>query len=349
MRIAPFFGFACLLAAPSALATPAAPADIPAEPAAPPESETLDYDHAFDRRMTLPVVVDGQGPFRFVVDTGAERTVIARELAETLDLAASEDVMLTSVFDVQQVPTVIVPELGFGRRTVNGIQAPALERRNLGAEGVLGIDTLQDQHVMLDFDRQEITIAPSRYVNDRPNDGTIVVRARTRLGRMVVADARIDGTRIHAIVDTGSTVSIGNSALRERLVERGRMDPAQSLEVTAVTGTRMRINFTIAERVRIGGVDLESLPIAFVDSELFRELDLLDRPAMLLGINALRAFDRVSIDFASHQLRLELPSLEDEGNRNFVHAEPEGPLNAIPQLRPVTSLASAGLSMGGEQ
>lgn len=290
-------------------------ADPPAETA---ESESVGYNQMFDDRMTVPVSIGSGGPYRFIIDTGSERTVISRELADLLLLAASDDIMLSSVLDVQQVPTVIIPDLGLGRRTMDEIQAPALARRNLGAAGVLGIDALEDHQVVIDFGREEMTLTRSCYADRETTDqNIIIVRGRTRLGRLVLADVRIDGTRITAIVDTGSSFSIGNMALRDRLVQRGRMDPAQSVRVTAVTGTSMEINYTIADHVQIGRIELSSLPIAFADSELFRQLDLEDRPAMLLGMNALRAFDRVSIDFGNRALRLEIPSRSDPAVRQL--------------------------------
>ena len=39
-------------------------------------------------RMTVDVSVSDKGPYRFLVDTGAERTVISRQLAQLLQLEA---------------------------------------------------------------------------------------------------------------------------------------------------------------------------------------------------------------------------------------------------------------------
>ncbi|NNC71909.1 MAG: hypothetical protein HKN78_03430 [Sphingomonadaceae bacterium] len=337
MGFARAIGLACLLAT----AAPAV-ADAPlVDPAPDPsETETFGYDEARDDRMTIAVSIGGDGPYRFIIDTGSERTVISRELADSLALVASDDVMLSSVLDIRRVPTVVIPELGFGRQTMEEVQAPALARRNIGAHGVLGIDALEDHQVVLDFGQREMTLTRSRYSDRRSSDNNvIVVRGRTRLGRLVLADARIDGTRILAIVDTGSSFSIGNMALRDRLVRRGRIDPAQSINVTAITGTSMDINYTLADRVQIGRIELRDLPIAFAESELFRQLDLVDRPAMLLGMNALRAFDRVSIDFGNRALRLEIPLRGRPADRQLAWSVPD-----VSE----TSLESASVDIGGE-
>ncbi len=284
-------------------------ASTPSAEELPPEGESIETDRQRDNRLTIPVSIDGQGPYRFIVDTGSERTVISRELAERLALDPSDDVWLTTVVDVAQVPTVIIPRLDLGRRSVDTIQAPALAQQNLGAEGMIGVDALEDQQVVLDFARGEMTISDAATEEQRQEDeNLIVVTAHSRFGRLVLADVRFEGTRVMAIIDTGSSVSIGNIALRDRLVRRGRLDPENQLNVIAVTGATMAVNYTVTDRLSIDDIMMTGLPVAFADIELFRSLDLVDRPAMLLGMNALRSFERVTINFADRQIRFRLPT-----------------------------------------
>ena len=120
----------------------------------------LGYEHA-DDRMTVPVSIDGRGPYQFVVDTGAERTVIAQELANTLDLGQGRRTRLHSMSEVSDIRTVLIQALEVGGKTVQDIHAPALARRFLGAEGMLGVDSLKAQRVSFDFVRQQMTITPS--------------------------------------------------------------------------------------------------------------------------------------------------------------------------------------------
>lgn len=269
-----------------------------------PQQETIDYSHDLAQRMTVPVSVGGRGPFRFVVDTGAERTVISRELAHTLQLDAGRAITLSSLADVRQVPSVFIPQLEVGQRTVAAIRAPALAERNIGAQGILGIDSLQNQRVVIDFGRRELRLTRSHIEQERWPSDTVVVRAQTRLGRMVLTDVRIDGQRVTAIVDTGSPITIGNSLLRDRLVRGGRIDPNQMMELTSVTGASLQVNWAHTRRLRIGTAQIHDLPVAFADAQLFRQLGLADRPAILLGMDVLQLFDRVMIDFATRRLQL---------------------------------------------
>jgi predicted aspartyl protease len=272
------------------------------------QAETIAYAPDPANRMTVEVNIDGQGPYRFVVDTGAERTVISRELAQSLGLHPGGGISLASVSQVTRVPSVMIPELEIGRRTLPTIHAPALAQRNLGAQGMLGVDSLRSQRVIFDFANRELTLSASHIEDDRAPPGEIVVRGRTRLGRMVLTNASIDGQRVTVIVDTGSQVTIGNSALRRRLARGNRMGETRHLSLTGVTGDQVIAEYVVVNRLRMGGVHMQDPPIAFADVELFRHLNVANRPAILLGMDALRLFDRVSIDFANRRVRLVPPT-----------------------------------------
>lgn len=271
-------------------------------------AETIGYAPDAWERMTVAVNVAGRGPYRFIVDTGAERTVISSELAASLGLDSGGDVTLASVSQISRVPSVIISELGVGRRTLTGIQAPALAERNIGAQGMLGVDSLSSQRVTFDFVRRELTLSSSHIDDDRFAPGEIVVRGRSRLGRLLLTNAYLDGQRITVIVDTGSQITIGNAALRGRLERARRLGEVRPLALTGVTGDTVPAEYTVARRLHVGGVHIDDLPIAFSEVRLFQLLGLENRPAILLGMDALRLFDRVSIDFANRRVRLAPPT-----------------------------------------
>lgn len=267
-------------------------------------AETLGLEADNSARMTVPVSIDGNGPYGFIVDTGAERTVIARELAQRLELDAGSTAILYSMTEASRIQTVVIPALDVGRRTISDIHAPALSRVNIGADGLLGVDSLQEQRVEFDFVNNEMTISPSRRNEPRWPSDTIVVTARNRYGHLMLVDASFDGTPIYVIVDTGSQVTVGNNALRERLQARRRLGALHPIRLISVTGGVLDAQYGVARRVRIGGADIRNLPVAFAEVEPFRQLDLQDHPAILLGMDALQLFDRASLDFPNRRVRL---------------------------------------------
>jgi predicted aspartyl protease len=299
-----------------------------APPPAEPTAETLGYVPDNTLRMTVPVSIGGQGPYRFIVDTGAERTVIAKELARDLDLDAGQTATVHSMTEVSRIATVVLPGLRVGSRTVNGIHAPALSQSHLGAAGMLGVDSLRSQRVVFDFKRQELTVSPSSRRQERWPSGDIVVVGRRLFGHLVLIDAAVDGVKVWVIIDTGSQVTVGNSALRTVLERRGRLGPTGRIGLTSITGGTMEADYGVAQQVRIGEIDIRNLPVAFADVHPFRKLKLTDRPALLLGMDALTLFDRVSVDFANRRVRVLLDdsSRLDAGTRLAARARRQAPL-----------------------
>ena len=288
----------------------AALSQAPEPAAAPPAAgtgEVIDWDLNRSDRMTVPITIGGRGPYRFIVDTGSERTVVSRELAEQLRLEPGATVRMFSMTEVSRVPTAIVPRLRLGRRTVDDIQAPLLAQQTLGADGLIGVDSLVSQRVDLDFRTNEMTVTPSRRREALWDGDSITVTGRSRFGRLILVDASLDGERVYVIVDTGAQVSIANEALRRRLQRRGRLGPTVPLQLMSVTGGTMVVDYGVARRVRLGSAEIRDLPIGFADAEPFRKLELLDRPAILLGMDALQLFERVSLDFATRRVRLQMP------------------------------------------
>ncbi|HET9427238.1 MAG TPA: retropepsin-like aspartic protease [Allosphingosinicella sp.] len=300
--------FAAVAALASGLAAAQAPVQEETRPtaAAPAAetSETLGFTSDESRRMTVAVDIDGRGPYPFIVDTGAERTVVSLELAEALGLPSLGDVTLATVANVRRVPSVQIESMRVGRRTLNDIRAPALDRADMGAMGMLGVDSLRSQRVDFDFQRQELTLSNSHIDDDNWPRDTIVITGRTRLGRLILTDATVDGQRVRVIIDTGSQQTVGNMELRRRLQARGRLGQIGVMELIGVTGDRVSAEYAVTRRLRLGGLHVNDMPIAFADFQLFSHLGLEQRPAILLGMDALRLFGRVSIDFANRRVRL---------------------------------------------
>ena len=278
-----------------------------------PDSLALTNDQA--ERMTVMVSVAGQGPFAFLVDTGSERTAISRQLATRLGLRVGVPVRVHSTLGSEMVETVNIPQLGVGKQALSVINAPTFEAQHIGASGILGIDSLRSQRVVFDFKAREMQIAPSPRSDVVVDKDVIVVRGRLRSGRLILTNVRLDGVSIAAIIDTGSQMSIGNGPLLRRMQRlrgaRGeRADIGASARralIEAVTGQVGQVDVAAVRRLDLGGADLTDFTIAFSNARIFRELGYADKPAILLGIDALRAFDKVSIDFAQKKVRFVLP------------------------------------------
>lgn len=284
------------------------PAGLYARPAAEvPMAENAVEEAALARdryeRMTVPVTIDGSvRPYRFLIDTGAQATVVTHRIVEDLGLPRRGRALLVAMGSSEMVDTVEVDRLEFANRTVSGLIAPLLHARNVGADGILGLDSLQDLRVLIDFREERMLVADA----DRPGSNSgfeIVVRARRKLGQMVITDARVDNIRVSVVIDTGAQNTVGNLALLRKL--RSRSDAVVSS--IDVHGAEVLGALAFARNMEIGGLTLGNVPIGFVESPIFAVLGLADRPAVVLGIANLRVFDRVAIDFASRRILFDLP------------------------------------------
>jgi predicted aspartyl protease len=253
-------------------------------------------------RMTVPVMIEGEGPFRFMIDTGAQATVVTRGLRERLKFRSLGQATLVGMAATKQVELVQLDGLEFAARVFDAIHAPMLEEAHIGADGILGLDSLQDLRVLIDFRKQSIAVDDARALGG--NRGyEIVVRARRKLGRLIITDALVDGVRTSVIIDTGAQGSMGNLALQRRLRSRRGAD----VTTTDVTGSTITSPLGFARSVEIGSMRLSDLPIAYADAPAFAALGLSAKPAMVLGMGDLRAFDRVAIDFADRTVLFDLP------------------------------------------
>jgi predicted aspartyl protease len=281
--------------------------------AGPPEIDrtTTTQDIAFkiDRhdRMTVPVRLGGRGPYRFLVDTGADRTAVSTAIAAELGLTSGPVAMLHSVTGITEVRTANVPQLELTYNRVRSVEAPLLDRRHMGADGILGVDSLRSQRVLFDFRTRLISIVPSARRVEREDKDAIVVRGRLKRGHLIVTRANANGVPITVVLDTGSEMTMGNAALRARLEAKKRLGVGERIEMMSVTGRLLVGEAFFLKHVEIGDVVLKNLVVMFSDAPIFRSLNLENRPAALFGMNAMRAFDRVSIDFARKQLRMVVP------------------------------------------
>lgn len=271
------------------------------------QSEDVGFKNDQTDRMTVPVHVSGAGPFQFLVDTGADHTAISKEIAGKLGLARGEGASVHTVAGVSSVTTADVPDLELTRKPVSVRDAPVLDAAAMGADGILGVDSLRSQRIEFDFEGKTMSIVPSAVREGKDEPGTIVVTAARKNGRLLFTDARANGRDLTVVIDTGAELSIGNDALRQQLLRNDLVDTAQKVQLQAVTGEMISGDYMFVRELEIGGVTIKNLAIVFADAHTFHKLNLDRRPALLLGMNAIRAFKKVSIDFASRKFRVVLP------------------------------------------
>jgi predicted aspartyl protease len=257
-------------------------------------------------RMFVLVHVNGHGPFRFLVDSGADRSVVGQGLADELALPPGRAVKLRGMAGPSRVGTVHLDSLTLGTSVIPDIAAPALPERFLGGQGIVGIDALVDQRLMLDFDKKTITVQDARKPEAVSGGDEIVVVARRRNGQLILTAATVGGVPIYAVIDTGSEITMGNLALRARVFGSRRAPVPRTVVLTSVTGATLTADVAALPNIKIGGLDLAGVNVAFADAPPFRLFGLDKVPALLIGTDVLEAFRRVALDFRGRRVRFTL-------------------------------------------
>ncbi|MBL8545806.1 MAG: aspartyl protease family protein [Hyphomonadaceae bacterium] len=269
-------------------------------------------------RVVAPVMVNGQGPFRFIVDTGANRSVLSQALADSLGLLPEGTGEVHSVHGVVTAPMTRVNSLQYGNLSLNAQSLPVLHGPMFAGEGgLLGVDGMRGRRLKLDFVRNCIEIIPSRGASRLR--GWVRIEGRLRFGHLVVVRGTINGIDTNLLIDTGSDTSLANNALREAIGARIRnrtVGPLGSIAYTA--GDPIFLNDSIfMPRMYFGGLEVRNIRAYVGDFHIFELWGLNDEPTLLVGMDLLSQSRGIAIDYATavvfFRTREEYPSIR------FIH------------------------------
>lgn len=263
-------------------------------------------------RMAVPVQIGGQGPFHFVIDTGATRTTLSRELAERLNLPPGPEVVVHGVVSAERAGTVVVPRLDFASSRMPNLIAPVFPRARLGVDGLLGVDVLGDYRLVFDMAAERVSLLRSprtAYIQRMDVDISRINRANElrghrEFGQLTVTDVAADGVDVTAFIDSGAQHSIGNMALFNSLAVRrpGMREQVWETPIIGVTGQITTGRLAYLRAVRLGSSQVQDLPVLFADLHAFRVWRLTETPALLMGADVLGMFRSVTIDYG--QMRM---------------------------------------------
>jgi predicted aspartyl protease len=256
-------------------------------------------------RIWAPVMIDGKGPFRLVLDTGASHSAVTAQTASQLGPSRERPGAgaLTGFTGSAIVPMLHADSLEVGDIEIGPTELAVLQDVFGGADGVLGVAGLGDRRIVADFVHDELSIAHSRTdVSDR-SMRTVPLRL-TRAG-LLVADIRVGKVRTQAIIDTGAQGSVGNLALRDALLEGAHHGPARE-EIVGVTLDVQTGEGLSAPTINFGSFAVSGMHVTFGDMYLFEHWKLTGEPTLTLGMDVLGSFDLLVIDYDRREMQVRL-------------------------------------------
>lgn len=116
--------------------------------------------------LMVPVHLNGRGPYRFVLDTGATMTCVDEGLARELDLPEARGQVGVGMGIGQEAGAlrlVSLDSLRVGAATAESLSACALDLEQFQAvglpvEGLLGLNFLREFRITLDFRTERLTL-----------------------------------------------------------------------------------------------------------------------------------------------------------------------------------------------
>jgi predicted aspartyl protease len=255
-------------------------------------------------RVVAPVMVDGQGPFRFVIDTGASRSSVGPSLVQALGLTMGKapSLQLEGITGSAPVSAVTIDRLRAGSLSIQHTPMPVLWAPVMaGADGILGLAGLTDQTLLVDFEHNRVVLG----TNLDPSVRFHYSRVHTEVvdGGLMTAVAYVGDVRVLAIIDTGSERTLGNPALQKAL--RVRNDPGQLEPVTSVLGATRQVEagrIVAAPTIVIGPLRVEGVDLIYGDFHIFKLWKLDRTPAIILGMDVLGTVNALGFDFRHHEL-----------------------------------------------
>jgi len=256
-------------------------------------------------RIWAPVLIDGKGPYRLVLDTGANRSAITAHTAQLMGVLPSGDgsTVVTGFTGSARVPTIHVDHMEVGELLLGPTVLPILSDVFGGAQGVLGIEGLTGMRVYADFGRDRLVI--SRSHGEPARRDFTVVPLRLIRGGLLVADVHVGSVRAKAIVDTGAQGTIGNLMLRDALMRHPPRNVAHQDVIGVTLDVQGGDNIPMPD-IDFGHLTIRGVRVTFGDMYLFQHWKLTDEPTLTLGMDLLGSFDVLIIDYSRHELQIRL-------------------------------------------
>ena len=232
----------------------------------PDDTQAVRFDVDEDGAVAVAAMVNGAGPFRFLVDTGSSHTAVGDALARRLGLQAVAKAEIMSATGHSMRPVVRLGRTAVGAAAREGILASVLPSAELGrlggdVDGVLGQDFLGDFDYTLDYLHGRLTWTadgetsePAARLTLAPEGGRFLATLPQGAGRGVVR--LVPDTGSAALVIFGQGPGGGGGALR--------LLPASGQARLRGVAGETTVERAFVQALRVGGLVMNNEPAVVI-------------------------------------------------------------------------------------
>lgn len=258
------------------------------------------------RLPTVDVMLNGKGPFRFVIDSGAGFVVVSEDVARTLKLrrvaagGTSRGVSGTGRFSIVYG---VLDKLALGQMSMDSV--PTYIRKihetsqRAKVDGYIGLSVLSHFRIAVDYERRVLELRPADEPGQPIAEGDVEIPYRMTNGGMMSVRADI-GTEValNFIVDTGASSTVVSSRAFERYNLAAKQHKGVAVRVVGAGGVTDNVPVVVLDRLQLqGGGRLHEFVRAIVlDLDPVNETAGFEQSG-IMGSDMLRFF-RVEFDFA---------------------------------------------------
>jgi predicted aspartyl protease len=257
--------------------------------------------------ILLPVSVNDQGPFDFILDTGAGTSLLATELAKKLDVQIISAKEGQSAGGKVSVSLAKVNSLAAGDMRLEDVDVGIVDLaqigRTIGAkiDGDLGYNFLKDFRLTIDYQRSEIRFEdPNRVENfGRGARTEVPIRLATAAKPLILVDVHVNGRGpFQFAIDTGTSTTAITPALAGQLALA-----STPIGAGTTAGAQVDVHAATVKSFQLGGASIDNM--AVVVASFFEMLSSAVGAKLdgIVGYNFLRNY-KVAIDYPNGLLTL---------------------------------------------
>ncbi|MEQ1930804.1 MAG: retropepsin-like aspartic protease [Parvularculaceae bacterium] len=261
---------------------------------------TVSYRLDYGGWYTVPVMVNGRGPYDFIIDTGASHSIVFGNLHAIQNFAPTggPPQRVLGLAASGRFPTYHIGEIALGTARLSGVVTVVLDEWKVGDEapfGVLGLDFLSEYFVIVDRARSEVRL----YDEDEPLElagrkwkWTSLTRRDFGLADagLYTVDGYVNNRLVRFMIDLGATGTIINGKAKGKIEKAGGFSIVSN-PVSGSTGSRVKgaLNERAeqqpmrVERIRLGRTTWYKEIVYVHDAPVFDELGVQNDAFGLLG------------------------------------------------------------------
>jgi predicted aspartyl protease len=261
-----------------------------------PSSDVTNLQSSRPGELVVPVMLNDQGPFSFVLDTGSTHTAIAESVAQRLGAPVVAKSLFRSSIGLTMLPIVRLDRVELGPGTDSRVLASVVPTATLDPSGriagVIGQDILAARSYTIDFTHRRVIWHAS---GDALDAGHMIFNLESSDGRFLVEFVQRDSSVLRLIPDSGADGLVLYGRDHRRLPPFLRSPGV--VRMSTLTSEAEVQSVRISE-LRIGPANFVDVPAVLIDRHGSPAIDA-------DGLLPLHLFARVTLDGPGRRLIVE--------------------------------------------